>query len=50
MEENNYTDMSQVEGHYVKRHLEMVKDLGLKSIIWHDPFESGVEVFTVKNK
>ncbi|OXA43918.1 beta-hexosaminidase subunit alpha [Folsomia candida] len=33
-----------LEEYYVTRHLEMIKQLGLKSIIWHDPIDYGVDV------
>lgn len=35
-----------LEEYYVTRHLEMIKQLGLKSIIWHDPIDYGVDVQT----
>lgn len=44
MSENNWTDLHQLEGYYVDRHLNMIKGLGLKSIIWHDPITFDVEV------
>lgn len=44
MDDHNYTEYSQVQEHYTVRHLEMVKELGIKPVIWHDPLEFGVNV------
>ncbi|CAL8114046.1 unnamed protein product [Orchesella dallaii] len=44
MEQNNYTEYSQVQEHYTLRHLDMVKSLGAKPLIWHDPLEFGVNL------
>ncbi|ODM95742.1 Beta-hexosaminidase subunit beta, partial [Orchesella cincta] len=44
MEQNNYTEYSQVQEHYTLRHLDMVKSLGAKALIWHDPLEFGVNL------
>jgi len=42
MKKHNYTDIHQVEQHYVKRTLKNVKDTGYKYIIWQDPIDNEV--------
>jgi hexosaminidase len=44
MNEMNFTNYSEVQAYYTERHLNMIKNLGFKSIIWHDPIEFGVQV------
>jgi len=44
MAENKYTRLSQVQEHYVTRHLEMIKSLGMQPISWQDPLDFGVDV------
>ena len=44
MNQNNYTAINQVQGHYTTRLVEMVKDLGIKPIAWQDPLDAGVDV------
>jgi len=41
---HNYTKLAQVQQHYVKRHVAMVKELGLNPISWQDPLDFGVKV------
>jgi hexosaminidase len=43
MEENNYTEVSQFEQHYVSKTLQNVADIGYKYLIWQDPIENGVK-------
>lgn len=44
MEANNYDKISQVQEHYVTRHVDMVKSLGAIPISWQDPLDFGVNV------
>lgn len=44
MEDNNYTTISEVQGHYTKKLVQIVKDLGMKPISWQDPLDIGVDV------
>lgn len=44
MMENDYMNLSEVQAHYTVKHLEMVKSLGIKPIVWQDPYDAGVEV------
>lgn len=49
MQSHNYTEFSQVQEHYTIRHLKMVKSLGVKPLIWHDPLEFGVKVWNASS-
>ncbi len=42
---NNFTNISEVQQYYTLRHLEMVKGLGARSIVWNDPLEHNVTVW-----
>src|SRR5579863_660326 len=45
MEDNNIPSVAALQEYYAVRHLDMIHDLGLKSIIWHDPISTfGVNV------
>lgn len=44
MKVNNYTTIAQVQEHYVTRHVDMVKSLGVTPISWQDPLDFGVQV------
>jgi hexosaminidase len=44
MRQNNYTDWRQVQGHYTKKHVEMIKSLGVTPVAWQDPMDDGVEL------
>lgn len=39
-----YENYSEVQQHFTEIHLEMVKELGAKRIVWQDPLDFGVEV------
>ncbi|CAG7826814.1 unnamed protein product, partial [Allacma fusca] len=43
MKQNGYTNLSQVQGHYTTRHVEMVRSLNVTPIAWQDPLDEGVE-------
>ena len=44
MTKNNLTRLAQVQEHYVHKHIEMIKSLGMKPIAWQDPLDFGVDV------
>lgn len=44
MNMHNYTRLSQVQEYYAHKHIEMIKGLGLKPIVWQDPLDLGVKV------
>jgi len=44
MKDNNMTEMSELESHYVKRLIELVSGIGYKYIAWQDPVDNGVEM------
>ena len=44
MKYNGYENMSEVQAYYTNRHLDIVRGLGAKSIIWQDPLDAGVTV------
>lgn len=46
MEERNITgNYGALEGYFVKRILDMVRDFNRTSIIWEDPIENGVGIY-----
>lgn len=45
MNANNYSSIAQVQEHYVTRHVDMVKSLGVTPISWQDPLDLGVQVY-----
>lgn len=43
---NSFTDLSQVEQYYVERMTNHIKDIGFKHIVWQDPIDNGVQVYS----
>ncbi|CAL4094781.1 unnamed protein product, partial [Meganyctiphanes norvegica] len=44
MTENNYTEVREVEQHYVKEILRLAKDTPIQWITWQDPAERGIQM------
>jgi hypothetical protein len=42
MEAQGFTKMSEVQAYYTSRHLDIVRNLGAKTILWQDPLDAGV--------
>ena len=46
MDIKKFTEMKQVEKYYIDRTLENVKNIGYKYIVWQDPMDNNVTVWT----
>ncbi|CAG7830890.1 unnamed protein product, partial [Allacma fusca] len=44
MVEHGYNKISEVQEHYTRRHLDMIRNIGARAIIWQDPIEEDVNV------
>lgn len=44
MQTNNITTYEMLEAKYIQRIVDMIKNLGRKSIVWQEVFENGVHL------
>jgi len=44
MRDNGYQNLSQVQSHFTVRLLEIARNIGIKSVVWQDPMDAGVEL------